>query len=1168
MVTSDGHRAQQSASGSAPQILSNSSVMGVRGLQGFVGSTCPHICTVVNFKELAEEYRSKHPGCTPTIVVDAMCCLRYWYTPESWICGGQWREYYSALRDFVKTFTAVGIKLIFFFDGMVEQDKRDEWVKRRLKNSREIARIFHYIKSHREQPGRNMFVIPSGLAIFTRFALKTLGQKTLCSLQEADYEVASYGLQNNCLGILGEDTDYLIYNTCPYFSISELCLESLDTVMLHREKLCESLNLNITDLPLLACLLGNDIIPEGMFESFRYKCLYSYTAIRENLDKKGNIILAVADHIAKVLHLHQGEKKLEEMLPLGPNKALFYKGVASYLLPGQKSPWFFQKLRDATTLDKQAVSVSSDPESKQVPTPTDPKSKQDVPMHTDPKSKQEVPMRPFPKSKLEVPMRPNVKSKIVLVRTDPKSRLGFPMRPNIKSKIVPIRIDPKSKLGVPMRTEPESRHEVPMRRDPTSKHEVPMSTDSASKHKVPMHTDPESKHEGAMYTDFRSKQEVSMRTDLESKQEVPMHTDPEPKREVLISIDSESKQVPIYTDPESKQELPTHIDSEFKQEVPTYADPEPKQEVPMHTNSEPKQEVPICTDPESKQEVPSRIDPQSKQDIPMCVDPESKQDVPTHTDPESKQEVPMCIDHESKQEVPISTDPESKQEISMCTDLKSKQEVSMCTDPASKQEESMCTDPESKQEIPMCRDPESKQEVTMSSGPEIKQILPGVADPESKPEATVCTNPEIKQVEPMNMEPEINQKVTKSSDPENKQQVTSYKNPEIKQQVVIYLAPEIKQEVTMISDPEILKVAKAHHVQAESYLVYNIMCSGEIECGNTLEDELDQALPSQAFIYRPVRQRVYSLIFGDCRDGAGACSTVKEWFVYSGNPLKHPDLVKPLQMDIPGGTPSLKRLWLNQEPGIQGLRFDTLLACFNLSSAREELQTLENPFKALCCLLIYLFVQAEPWKLTSEAKKSQARRADPPVHVKRVDSLCLEDLHAFIAQAVCLQGKSTSQLVSLQLDYVNSRAVQLGSLLVRGLTTLILVNSTCGFPLRMNDFMPWNIFDGKLFHHKYLQAEKGYTVEVLVEQNRAQLTKFHCLKTAVCKACVKENRRILTRQHWIARNAARWGRQGSNYQRTGYGHSSQGQYWRDRGSGSRQYEHDQWRRYPSSSGTY
>nr|XP_035960274.1 constitutive coactivator of peroxisome proliferator-activated receptor gamma isoform X5 [Halichoerus grypus] len=814
--------------GNVPKILSRSSVMGVRGLQGFVGSTCPHICTVVNFKELAEHHRNKHPGCTPTIVVDAMCCLRYWYTPESWICGGQWREYFSALRDFVKTFTAVGIKLIFFFDGMVEQDKRGEWVKRRLKNNREISRIFHYIKSHKEQPGRNMFFIPSGLAIFTRFALKTLGQETLCSLQEADYEVASYGLQNNCLGILGEDTDYLIYDTCPYFSIGDLCLESLNTVMLCREKLCESLDISLADLPLLACLLGNDIIPEGMFESFRYKCLSSYTSVKENFDKKGNIILAVADHISKVLHLHQGEKKLEEMLPLGPNKALFYKGVASYLLPGQISPWFFQKPKGLITLDKQVVSMSSDPE---------------------------------------------------------------------------------------------------------------------------------------------SKQEVPMCTDLESKQGVPM-----------------------CTDPESKQEVPVCADPESKQGVPVCTDPESKQGVPVCTDPESKQGVPVCTNPESKQGIPMCTDPESKQGVPICIDPESKQGIPMRTDPESKQGVPMCIDPESKQGVPVCIDPESKQGVPICIDPESKQGVHS----------------KSKQEVPIC------------THTEIKQKLPLGADPEFELEAPMCTDPAIKQQDLMNMEPEVKQ-------------------------------------VTMVSDPEILKVARAHHVQAESYLVYNIMSSGEIECSNTLEDALDQALPSQAFVYRPVRQRVYSLLLGDGRDGTSTCPTVKEWFVYSGNPLRHPDLVRPLQMNIPGGTPNLKLLWLNQEPGIQGRRLDALLGCFDLSSSREELQAVENPFKALCCLLIYLFVQ--------------------------VDTLCLEDLHAFIAQALCLQGKSTVQLVDLQPDYIDPRAVQLGSLLVRGLTTLVLVNSACGFPWRMSDFMPWNVFDGKLFHQKYLQAEKGYTVEALVEQN-------------------------------------------------------------------------------------
>ncbi|XP_045699656.1 constitutive coactivator of peroxisome proliferator-activated receptor gamma isoform X2 [Phyllostomus hastatus] len=672
--------------------------MGVRGLHGFVGSSCPQVCTEVNFRELAEQHRSEHPGRAPTIVVDAMCCLRYWYTPESWVCGGQWKEYFSVLEDFVRTFTAAGIRLVFFFDGMVEQDKRDEWVRRRLKNSREIARIFRYLRAHGEQPGRSMFFIPSGLAIFTRFALKTLGQDTMCSLQEADYEVAAYGRQNGCLGILGEDTDYLIYDTCPYFSIGELCLDSLTTIMLCRQKLCASLGLGLPDLPLLACLLGNDIVPEGTFETFRYKCLSSYTSVRENCDKKGSVVFAVADHISKVLRLHRG----------------------------QKSPWIPQTPKAVTTLDKQ--------------------------------------------------------------------------------------------------------------------------------------------------------------------------------------------------------------------------------------------------------------------------------------------------------EVPMSSDPESKQEV------------------------------------------------------------------------------------PVNLE------------------------------------PEIKQQVTMVSDTEILEVARARHVQAESYLVYSVLTSGEVECSNTLEDALDQALPSQAFVYRPVRQRVYALLLADSQGGAGSCPAVREWFVYAGNPLRHPDLVRPLQMNLPGGTPSLRQLWLSQEPGVQAQRVDVLLACLDLAASREELQALESPFRTLCCLLIYLFMQ--------------------------VDALCLEDLHAFVAQALCLQGKSAGQLADLQLDHVDPRAVQLGSLLVRGLTTLVLVNSACGFPWRTSELMPWNVFDGKLFHEKYLQSARGCSAEALVEQNRSRLARFHQLKSVVCKACLGEGRRIVSQQLWRPHHTGRWGRQGPGSHRMSSGHSrsSQGQYWRDQGPGSRHHESDPWRRHAPSSG--
>lgn len=36
---------------------------------------------------------------------------------------------------------------------------------------------------------------------------------------------------------------------------------------------------------------------------------------------------------------------------------------------------------------------------------------------------------------------------------------------------------------------------------------------------------------------------------------------------------------------------------------------------------------------------------------------------------------------------------------------------------------------------------------------------------------------------------------------------------------------------------------------------------------------------------------------------------------------------------------------------------DVLLTCLDLSSSGEELQALESPFRTLCCLLIYLFMQ-------------------------------------------------------------------------------------------------------------------------------------------------------------------------------------------------------------------
>ncbi|NXI79110.1 F120B protein, partial [Rhipidura dahli] len=315
------------------------SAMGVRGLQGFVARVCPDACKTVDLREMAEKHRINHPDSPPVIVVDAMSCVRRWYTPESWVCGGQWREYLAILEDFINAFMAAGIKLVFYFDGVVEEKKREEWIKRRMKNTEEIATLFQFLKTHRKQPGREMFVLPSALPTFTRFALKSLGQKTVCTLQEADFEVAAYGLQHNCIGILGQDSDYLIYNTCPYFSIENLSLDRLVTVMYSREVLCHVLGISLTHLPLFACLLGNDIVPESLLEGFWHKCLTTSPHRNNSYNRRTNILLSVANYISKIPCSYSSLKHLEEMLPLGSDKSLLCRGVNSYLLPGQQSPW-------------------------------------------------------------------------------------------------------------------------------------------------------------------------------------------------------------------------------------------------------------------------------------------------------------------------------------------------------------------------------------------------------------------------------------------------------------------------------------------------------------------------------------------------------------------------------------------------------------------------------------------------------------------------------------------------------------------------------------------------------------------------------------------------------------------------------------------------------------
>ncbi|XP_054714905.1 constitutive coactivator of peroxisome proliferator-activated receptor gamma-like [Uloborus diversus] len=247
--------------------------MGVKGLQYFIEHECPDACKKVNIEELAHIHRREN-NCDPVLVIDGSALIYPLYsTTLEWIYGGQWTQFVHKLKCFIERFRAIGVKIVFFFDGTVCGTKRKEWVKRRISKYRQISSIFNAIKRHNFVPDKKQFQLPTSMGTITRFALKEMGAEVYQTDREADEVIANYAASNrNVFGILSQDSDFIIFNTKPYLSVTHLNIDTLETVLYDRNHLAfHYLKINVYQLPLFACLIGNDIVPAERLYHFHQK---------------------------------------------------------------------------------------------------------------------------------------------------------------------------------------------------------------------------------------------------------------------------------------------------------------------------------------------------------------------------------------------------------------------------------------------------------------------------------------------------------------------------------------------------------------------------------------------------------------------------------------------------------------------------------------------------------------------------------------------------------------------------------------------------------------------------------------------------------------------------------------------------------------------------------
>ncbi|CAL4059145.1 unnamed protein product, partial [Meganyctiphanes norvegica] len=249
--------------------------MGVRGLQAYLEGNCSQGCYNINIGKVSSINKHLRYTCFFYffVVNDSPSGPRAFIKPEWWagLKTVSYVIYCHTMAQPIKT--NVGINLFFHLYSRSRERKRENWVTRRLENLKDVEYFFQIIKSHKELI--NQYFIPTGLAAFTPAIFKdVLGCQVHTSLDECDKTVADYAKKHGAMGILGQDSDYVIYNTAHYyFSINHLNLETLDTTVYDRASMCRFLEINIDQLPLLSCLIGNDIIHQEHLTLFHKQAL-------------------------------------------------------------------------------------------------------------------------------------------------------------------------------------------------------------------------------------------------------------------------------------------------------------------------------------------------------------------------------------------------------------------------------------------------------------------------------------------------------------------------------------------------------------------------------------------------------------------------------------------------------------------------------------------------------------------------------------------------------------------------------------------------------------------------------------------------------------------------------------------------------------------------------
>ena len=134
------------------------------------------------------------------------------------------------LSVFFQSLQQANIHVAAFIDGTCDPNRKQEWIAAQLKVKQNVKQVLRHVGKRGTPPPKVWWVAPTGLRSVLRLGLRYLAVPIMASLDQHCLEVVHFLRENGYHGLLGDASDYCIFDPPKYYSASKLKLTLKFTV--------------------------------------------------------------------------------------------------------------------------------------------------------------------------------------------------------------------------------------------------------------------------------------------------------------------------------------------------------------------------------------------------------------------------------------------------------------------------------------------------------------------------------------------------------------------------------------------------------------------------------------------------------------------------------------------------------------------------------------------------------------------------------------------------------------------------------------------------------------------------------------------------------------------------------------------------------------------------